>query len=346
MKREIFVTILAMAVLVLFFTSGCQKEKEDNPTVYNNPPVADFIADTTSGIAPFSVHFTDLSTNNPTDYFWLFGDGDSSTQANPSHTYYTPQVYTVSLTVSNASSSHTETKSNFILVGTSICPPTFTDPRDNHVYSAVVIGNQCWMAENLAYLPVVYPSNPSSSTVPYYYVYGYQGTSVSAAKATSNYQTYGVLYNWPAAMDGQASSNSVPSGVQGVCPPGWHLPSDEEWKILEGEVDSQYGYPDPEWNGLGLRGYDAGSNLKEVGTTHWYSPNPGAINSSGFTALPGGHMDNLISFNYLGNLAYFWSAREDGSSYAWLRSLGSSGTIVSRNHYNKHYGYSVRCCKD
>ena len=227
-----------------------------------------------------------------------------------------------------------------------LCPASFTDARDNNVYTAVQIGTQCWMAENLAYLPAVYPSDSGSETSPYYYVYDYQGTDVAAAKATINYQTYGVLYNWPASMAGYASSDSIPSGVQGICPSGWHLPSDEEWKILEGEVDSLYGYPDPEWDDLGWRGTDAGGNLKETGTTHWNSPNTGATNSSGFTALPAGFRNHIGSFYNLGDIAYLWSSTEYNSSHAWNRFLYYNYAAVYRNYDYKESGFSLRCCKD
>ena len=226
------------------------------------------------------------------------------------------------------------------------CPSSFTDTRDNHVYSAVQIGTQCWMSENLAYLPSVSPSGSGSDTIPYYYVYGYQGTDVNAAKATSNYQTYGVVYNWPAAMAGEASSDSVPSGVQGICLNGWHLPSDEEWKIIEGEVDSQYVYPDLEWDGTGWRGTDAGGNLKETGTTHWYSPNTGATNSSDFTALPGGYRGYYGSFLKVGDYAYFWSSTGGNTSYAWSRGLTYNSASVSRYGYYNDGGFSVRCLRD
>ena len=219
------------------------------------------------------------------------------------------------------------------------------DQRDGHEYSTVQIGSQCWMDENLAYLPSVNPSNVGSTTTPHFYVYGYQGTNVAAAKATSNYQIYGVLYNWPAVMDGASSSNSVPSGVQGICPAGWHLPSDEEWKILEGEVDSFYGYPDPEWNDLQYRGTDAGGNLKETGTTHWIAPNTGATNSSLFTALPGGYRRHNGIFAYLEYNAYFWSSTLYGS-YGCYRNLRGDHANIGRLNFYKSYGYSVRCIKD
>ncbi|MDK2949109.1 MAG: hypothetical protein PWQ56_274, partial [Patescibacteria group bacterium] len=108
------------------------------------------------------------------------------------------------------------------------CGDDFTDTRDNNIYTTVQIGTQCWMAKNLAYLPSVVPSATGSESTPYYYVYDYQGTDVSAAKATTNYTTYGVLYNWPAAMNGQTGE-----GVQGICPSGWHLPSDAEQHTLD-----------------------------------------------------------------------------------------------------------------
>lgn len=227
------------------------------------------------------------------------------------------------------------------------CPASFIDIRDNQIYTAVKIVTQCWMAKNLAYLPSVSSSDSGSALMKYYYVYDYQDTVVSAAKASNNYQVYGVLYNWIAAMDSSQSSSAVPSGVQGVCPQGWHIPSDEEWKILEGNVDSQYSYPDAEWDGSGWRGFDVGSNLKETGTSHWAPPNSNATNSSGFTALPGGGRGSFGSFADLGNSADFWTATENNTSTAIRRSLYYNATGSSRSTLdNKAAGRSVRCIKD
>jgi uncharacterized protein (TIGR02145 family) len=110
---------------------------------------------------------------------------------------------------------------------------TFTDPRDNHLYRYITVGSQIWMAENLAYLPAVSPFDSVSSIHRHYYVCGYDGISVLAAKAEDSYKIYGVWYNWPAAMDENFESKHEIIGGQGACPPGWHLPSDQEWKILE-----------------------------------------------------------------------------------------------------------------
>jgi len=99
------------------------------------------------------------------------------------------------------------------------CGENYTDHRDGNIYPTIQIGNQCWMAKNLAYLPSVVGASTESNTVAYYYVYGYNGTDVNAAKATTNYSTYGVLYNWTAAST--------------ACPSGWHLPTDAEQYTLE-----------------------------------------------------------------------------------------------------------------
>ena len=208
---------------------------------------------------------------------------------------------------------------------------TFTDTRDGKVYQTVVIGTQEWMAENLKYLPSVVGPGTGSQSTPYYYVYGYDGTNVADAKATDNYATYGVLYNWPAAMAGSASSNANPSGVQGVCPAGWHLPSDAEWTELTDYL-----------GGISV----AGGKLKETGTTHWASPNTGATNETGFTALPGGDRYLFGDFYAIGLLGYWWSATEYGPHYAWSRYVGYADSNVDRNINAKEDGYSVRCVRD
>jgi len=215
-------------------------------------------------------------------------------------------------------------------------PNTFTDSRDGKVYKTVTIGEQVWMAENLAYLPsVVGPATGSedagNETVAFYYVYGYDGTDVAAAKATANYSTYGVLYNWTAAMNGAASNDANPSGVQGVCPDGWHLPSDEEWTQLADFL-----------GGTSV----AGGKMKEAGTAHWTTPNTDATNSSGFTALPGGYRSNAGAFSGFGTNGLWWSSSQYGTSNAWFHTLYYDGSYVLRSHANKENGFSVRCVRD
>jgi uncharacterized protein (TIGR02145 family) len=194
---------------------------------------------------------------------------------------------------------------------------TFTDSRDGKTYKWVKIDNQTWMADNLAYLPSVSPPSAESDTAPNYYVYGYTGSDVSAAKNNANYITYGVLYNWPAALT--------------ACPAGWHLPSDAEWTIL-----ITY---------LGGHG-NAGGKMKETGTTHWYSPNTGATNESGFSGLPGGYRyftGTFVSIGYYGN---WWSSAEYSSFLAFYCSLLYDFTLLYWNYFHKDYGFSVRCLRD
>jgi len=196
-----------------------------------------------------------------------------------------------------------------------ICGETFA--HQDYAYSTVQIGDQCWFSENCRYLPEVSPPNEESNTDPYYYVYGYEGTDVAAAQATENYATYGVLYNWPAVM------------TEGICPSGWHVPSDGEFTEL-----TDY---------LGGEGI-AGGKMKEAGYDHWNTPNTGATNSSGWTGLPGGYRYSGV-FSYNGFYGVWWSASESGSA-SWLRLLDDGNASVVRDLSSRSYGFSARCVRD
>ena len=178
-------------------------------------------------------------------------------------------------------------------------------------YSTVQIGNQCWFSENCRYLPEVSPSSSQSLIHPYYYVYDYEGTNVVTAKATSNYETYGVLYNWPAVM------------TEGICPSGWHVPSDAEFIQLTNFIGG----------GDELAGYAMRS------TSGWYQ---NGSNSSEFTALPGGAKYSC-AFIDEGQAGYWWTTSEC-SSYSWVRYLHSGGIV--RYCDDRFYGFSVRCVQD
>ena len=205
----------------------------------------------------------------------------------------------------------------------------FIDERDGNHYKVVKIGNQVWMAENLKYLPNVAGPKVWSDTEPYYYVLEYNGTNVTEAKATSNFNTYGVLYNRPAAMNGVQPCTSNPSGVQGVCPSGWHLPSQAEWEQL-----------------IDYLGGDsiAGGKMKETGTEHWLSPNTGATNESGFTALPGGVLMNTAFGNTDGSIGAWWSTTLFVNTYQPF--LVYHTNYFMTDYINKETGISVRCVKN
>ena len=189
--------------------------------------------------------------------------------------------------------------------------------HDSYDYSTVQIGDQCWFSENCRYLPSVFPSSASSTTSPYYYVYGYEGADVTAAQATSNYATYGVLYNWPAVM------------TEGICPSGWHIPSDVEFTQLTDFLGGES---------------VAGGKMKEADYDHWNSPNTGSTNSSGWTGLPGGYRYSG-GFGHKGSYGNWWSASESGS-YSWRRKLQYVNDDVNRDDYNRSFGFSARCVQD
>lgn len=207
---------------------------------------------------------------------------------------------------------------------------TVTDINGN-VYRTVKIGDQWWMAENLKVthyrngdtIPnVTDDSEWANLSTGAWCVYG---------NDESNADTYGYLYNLYAVDD---SCN--------IAPKGWHVPTDEEWKTLEMHL----GMSQSEADDYGYRGTDEGGKLKETGTTHWNSPNNGATNESGFSALPGGYRYLNGDFKYMGYYAYFWSSTEYYSDLAWGRYLDCGSSGVYRYNFAKQCGLSIRIIRD
>ncbi len=224
---------------------------------------------------------------------------------------------------------------------------------DGKSYSAVKIGTQVWMSENLAYLLEVHSNSEfvdftgatTASDSIRYGVYVYNGTDVTAAKAEANYSTYGVLYNWYAAMAGASSSDANPSAVQGVCPTGWHLPSDAEWKTLEMEL----GMTQDDADKAGFRGTNKGSQL--AGNSDlWDSGNleeNSEFGTSGFLALPDGFRDySNGTFRNQRSNGGWWISTQGNSSYAFYRYLNYDFNTIYRGYGNKPFGFSVRCLRD
>ena len=200
------------------------------------------------------------------------------------------------------------------------CGESITDTRDGKGYSTVQIGLQCWFAENLN-IGTMIQSNVEMADNNVFEKYCYNNTE-------GNCDDYGGLYQWNEMMQ-----YSTTPGVQGICPSGWHVPADAEWTVL-----TDY---------LGGGGYVAGGKMKEAGTTHWSSPNTGADNSSGFTALPGGYRFNLNgSFGSQGLYGHWWSATEHGDTGAWRCFLDFRNPLANLDYNPKTLGFSVRCLKD
>ena len=233
---------------------------------------------------------------------------------------------------------------------------SFTDSRDGIAYSWVKIGDQTWMSENLAYLPLVDTVTDGSEDISegkYYYVYDFapqpgndETTQVTNAKATVNYQTYGVLYNWYAAMENDNSSSTNPSRVQGVCPAGWHMASIDEWWELDNYL---------EINGYGYEGGGDDIGKATAFTSGWtIDGTPGNVgndqasnSSSGFSALPGGLRGNSGTFETIGANGQWWSSTDYSSTMdAWHRFLRYNASTFDRFGANKEMSVSIRCIKD
>lgn len=216
----------------------------------------------------------------------------------------------------------------------------FTDARDGHVYKYKNIGEQTWMAENLAYLPKVNPDSATSSEKRYY-VYGYEGSDVIAAKTTENFQKFGVLYNWPAAMNGGIASNAVPSGIQGSCPSGWHVPSDAEWMILEktlGMSEADLIMETPASFRI------SGSVDTKLKSPFGWEDDDILVGQSGFNTLQGGLIYPGGGGKALNHSSYFWTATSFNDLKAGARGVSSG--LYRWTGIHKEYGNSVRCVKD
>jgi len=196
---------------------------------------------------------------------------------------------------------------------------TVTD-IDGNVYQTIIIGNQEWMMENLKVTRYrngdQIPEVTDNGT--------WAGLSTGAwcnyNNDAGNGAIYGHLYNWYSVDE---------DDNRGLAPTGWHIPTDDEWQTL-----------------IDFLGGSAGGKMKETGFTHWNSPNTGATNESGYSALPGGCRRYYGNFNLIGYYAYFWSSTEVNSYYARYRYVCYDNSEVSRDYTNKKYGFSIRCIRD
>jgi|GEM_PF-2522519 len=195
-------------------------------------------------------------------------------------------------------------------------PPggTVTD-YDGNVYNTVVIGQQTWLKENLRSLHYA-----DGSSIEGVWVYD---------DNESNAATWGRLYNWDAAMHGASSSNGNPSGVQGACPDGWHMPSKAEFEQL-----------------IDFVGASVGWKLKETGTTYWNEPNSNT-NETGFSARGAGKKEHVSGdFLNLRETTNFWSTLENNNTQAFNMILYANQGGAPIHMDNKAIGFSIRCVKN
>lgn len=238
------------------------------------------------------------------------------------------------------------------------CPgtPTLVD-IDGNVYNTLRIGQQCWMRENLrttryADGTPILAGESASTTIGYWYY---------PMNVSTNMHNYGLLYNWSAVMHGTAGSTANPSGVQGICPTGWHVPSDAECTQLFNYLKSQSQY----WCG-GDNSQIGRSLAATVGWDESGLPGPCVVgnndlsqnNATGFGALPAGFYDSSATitigneYGGLGYVTFFWTATGTGTSYGYNNiyywGLHANYALVMHNDLYDSDGeaQSVRCVKD
>jgi len=230
-------------------------------------------------------------------------------------------AYTFTVTATNANgTSPASSASN------SVTPPV-TD-GDGNVYNIVTIGTQVWMKENLK--TTKYNDGTTIPNVTDNATWAGLGTDAYCwykNDAATYKATYGALYNWYAVNKGK------------LCPAGWHVPTDVEWHSL-------ILYMDPAAILGSVESSLAGGKLKETGLTHWLTPNSGATNESGFTALPGGCRLSDATFTDVGFRGYWWGSTESSTPSAYYRTMNYLDVYVLRDIFSKQYGLSVRCVRN
>jgi len=325
---------------ILFVINSCNKENNDKTSLKNTPPHAAFTISPYTGDTETIFHFDASSSSDPEDagfdlmvrWDWendSTWDTDWLYEKEMDHTFSHEGRKNVSLEVKDKQEYTGDVVNKLIVInnegGTGEpCPGIPSFQYQGRWYNTTLIGSQCWMKENLNF------ETPGS--------YCYDDD-------TNNCTLYGRLYRWETIMNGESSSNKVPSGVRGICPEGWHIPGDEEWKILEGKVDSIYSIGDTIWDRWGGRGYDAGQRLKSV--SGWAS-NGGGTDVYNFSALPGGYR-LTDSYTSLKGSGEWWSSTSSADQYhesAWCRRLYYGTDYISRIYRLNEYGLSVRCLKD
>jgi uncharacterized protein (TIGR02145 family) len=331
MKNFSIFPLLIMGVF-LVFASSCEKDDDNNNGQQNVPVLSTTeVTEITANTATSGGNLTDdggttvtargvcWSTNqNPTIADSKTTDGTGAGSFTSNITGLTAgTIYYVRAYATNSAGTGYGSAMSFTTQGGTT--GTVTD-IDGNVYNTVTIGTQVCMVENLkttkyrdgTSIPNV-TDNISWSNLT-------TGAYCDYSNTPSNSATYGKLYNWYAATN-----------AHNIAPTGWHVPTDADWTTL-----TTY---------LGGEGV-AGGKLKETGTTHWQSPNIGATNETGFTALPGGIRNYNGSFDYIGSHGYWWSATESGATYAWDRLMNYGYSYVYRSGDGKELGFSVRCVRD
>lgn len=212
---------------------------------------------------------------------------------------------------------------------------------DHNIYHVLKIGDQIWMSDNLrvTHYPDGSPIERIEERMVWFYMPWYNPAYCWYDNYGAIAVAYGNLYTWPAAMHINSKEQISTGQVQGVCPDGWHLPDDGEWKKLEIFL----GMSPEEADAENWRGENEGGKLKYPDM--WQSPNMGATNGSRFSAIPAGFRDGAGYFRDIEKTARFWSS-SIRADYAWMRQLNNNSSGIFRGTTGVYEGLSIRCVRN
>jgi len=317
MKKIISFFLISTFVIL----SSCSKDKPTEPT-NNAPNIQSF----TASPSPIKVNETTSLTCVATDldgdsltYYWSSDNGTFPNGTSGfSTTWRAPSkegTYNIKVIVSDGKEMDQKEK-NIIVSGRGVpCPGIATVTYSGKTYNTVQIGDQCWLKENLDIGTMVSSDSSGDNQTDNGKIekYCYDNN-------LSNCNTYGGLYQWNESMQYVTTE-----GTQGICPSGWHIPTQGEYKTLKAAVD------------------DSSNALKAIGQG---TGSGAGTNTSGFSALLAGYRNwGNGDFGRLGTFMYFWSSTENGSSAYYMTLIDNNDNVIFTNS-NKDGGFSVRCLKD
>jgi len=209
------------------------------------------------------------------------------------------------------------------------CPGMPIVEYEGQVYNTIQVFSQCWLKENLN-VGAMIQGNMNMADNDTIEKYCYNNEPDSCIK-------YGGIYQWNELMQ-----YTTQEGAKGICPPGWHIPTEEEYNVLEGAADSQYGIGSAEWEIYLWRGYDSGKNLK---TTSGWAYGGNGTDALGFSCLPAGMRTN-VSFIWINTDGGWFTSTERNSSTIWGRHITYTKDRSGRGYRTKNFATSVRCIKN
>lgn len=328
MLNLIRLTKWSAGIIAVFVLIACGSSANSNDDVELISSQSTSVS--SSSFAPLSVSSNESSNQS----------NSSSSQSNKSSSVikYSSSVEAVnsssSISIQSSSSIKLSSSSRTIVFG------TFIDTRDNQSYKTVVIGTQTWMGSNLNYSGDLVNGSRS-------YTIGYCPQEIGLLSYNTSHNdlpscdTYGRLYDWTTAMNGAAPSEAVPSGVKGICPSGWHLPSLSEWMTLKDYADLADD---------GMMNSTIGIALKD--SIGWYedSITKNGIDAVGFAFKPAGNFTGN-QFRGLGLSGAIWLTTEYTTKYstqvyAYQAVFDIYNSLSNPDFYGKNANYSIRCLHD